>query len=156
VVCGAAETERQRAARCRANGVVLGSEAAATLPGVVAEFLAVPTRVAYRVLVWVKTKAVPGDGPLRSKGFFGSSRDMSEVGARIEASAGLSEGDVVQCGFFLPGGNAVEATAKVVRIAAGGGDAVQYGVRWIELSSPDRDSIKRFVDRSARRPPAGA
>jgi hypothetical protein len=90
-------TDRAKVARCQANAYITKPIRPVEFLEKVSQFLDIPERQSYRVLLKVKVK-----GKTTTEPFFCSSRNISVTGLLIETDKILEKGDVISCSFFLP------------------------------------------------------
>jgi CheY-like chemotaxis protein len=139
VLCGASESERRRAADCRANAHVVTPVDADALAREVLPLLSVQSRASYRVLVRVQV-----DEPQAARSFFCTSANLSASGILLEAPEPMRTGQAIGCSFFLPGKVRVEGRGRVVREGTTS-QRRHFGVRFLELPQEAVQAIERFV-----------
>jgi hypothetical protein len=79
-------------------------------------------------------------------------QDISVGGAFIRSDLLFEIGEELAIAFTLPAGSAVQARARVVRVARDTGDdgvAAGMGIQFVQLSDSDRDAILALVQRGS-------
>jgi CheY-like chemotaxis protein len=144
MVCHGTPKELERVTTCGANTWIEKPIRAEQLIQSVGQFLDVPLRRGYRVLLKVKA-----DGAHDGLEFFGMSHNISVSGILIETEAVLAKGDNVTCSFFLPGSHQIMVSGNVVRIDKQKETVTQYGIRFSNLAAKCREEIEKFIDSHA-------
>lgn len=146
ILCPNNAMDLERCARCKATLVVTLPVGPAELLGKVEQFLDIPRRESYRVLVSVLV-----EGREKDNQFFGRSGNISTTGMLIETEKALAKGDRLQCSFFLPDSGQIKTNGDVVRVVgpASGSKTSQYGIRFQPLTVEAKTAIEGFVERKS-------
>jgi CheY-like chemotaxis protein len=144
IVCSNSATDRAKVARCQANAYITKPIRPVEFLEKVSQFLDIPERQSYRVLLKVKVK-----GKTTTEPFFCSSRNISVTGLLIETDKILEKGDVISCSFFLPKSECIVTDAEVMRVMKGEDNVHQYGVKYLDIDPKFRSSIEAFIKNKA-------
>jgi DNA-binding response OmpR family regulator len=146
IVCNNTKADLDRVSRCKANTYVSRPIRPLLFLEKVSQFLDIPARKCYRVLLKVKVNGNTGN-----ESFFCSSRNISVSGILIETDKYLEKGSNVTCSFFLPGESrtSVSVDGEIVRAAKTSADLYQFGIRFNAMETGDREAITAFVNRQA-------
>jgi DNA-binding response OmpR family regulator len=140
VLCSADESERRRAADCRANARKVTPVDADALAREILPLLTVPSRAIYRVLARVQRDEASGP-----RFFFCTSANLSTGGILLETTESLHVGEALGLSFFLPGKVRVEGRGSVVREVEEADGQRQFGVQFDDLTPEALAAIERFV-----------
>lgn len=142
IIASLKKTDMERCASCGANDCITRPLDPKKLFEKISRLLDVPERRAVRVLIKVTVKGNLGIEP-----FFGSTLNISASGLLLETEKILARGDIVTCSFFLPDSERILADCEVMRVAKRERQFL-YGLRFIELTEKDKDSIEGFINRN--------
>ena len=106
----------------------------------VGEFLSIPERKSYRVLIKVEVK-----GKFMNTPFFCSSQDLSSSGILLETEKPLAKGDMISCSFFLPNSERIFSDGEVVRVVRRSLNIFRYGVRFLDIHPEYAVAISTFI-----------
>jgi DNA-binding response OmpR family regulator len=141
LVCSGQEEDIARCVKCNANMFISIPVNTAVLLQEAHRLLNIAPRKNCRVPVKIRV-----DGLVRGRHFTGMSENISSAGMLFWSSAGLLEGDTVQCTFSLSGSRQVTVSGEVVRVLAGrSGDESGYGVSFADISTEAASAIRRFA-----------
>ena len=106
---------------------------------------AIAPRKSYKVILKATVH-----GQEKDNAFLCTSQDISASGILIETDRDLNKGDRITFSFFLPGASQIVVDGVLVR-SEKKGDALHYGIRFIDLEEESCQAIERFVDSFARK-----
>jgi CheY-like chemotaxis protein len=142
IACSGTEPELVRIRQCKANSYITKPIRPVQFLESVSQFLDVPERKSYRVLLKARVEGKFGSGP-----FYCSSQNISISGMLIDTEKALEKGDVLSCSFFLPGSECIVTDAEVMRSVRTAENAVSYGVRFLNLRPAFKAAIETFIER---------
>ncbi len=134
------KSDLERSLVSGANSFLTRPVVAEELVQKVSQFLNIPERKSYRVLIKVEVK-----GKFMNVPFFCSSQDLSSSGILLETDKPLAKGDTISCSFFLPNSERVAAEGEVVRVMRKAVKTFQYGVKFVNLHPDYMSAIDTFI-----------
>jgi DNA-binding response OmpR family regulator len=144
MVCKDTGMDRTRCENSGANAYVTRPIEAAALIEKISQLLNVPQRKSYRVLLKVTV-----DGKFLNESFYCYSQNLSASGILLETDKELSDGDTINCSFFLPGSLRIIAEGEVVRFTKKSINTFHYGIKFINLNTEQESAIKGFIQKRA-------
>lgn len=146
LICANIPSEVEECSQCKANAVLTRPPNTAVLLEMARELLSIASRASYRCLL-----SVAVDSAIDGASFFCRSVNISSTGMLIEAEHALAKGDSLTCSFFLPTGGRINVLSEVVRDSRPpyGSGANQYGLRFVQLSTEDRQKLEEFIKEQA-------
>jgi c-di-GMP-binding flagellar brake protein YcgR len=99
---------------------------------------AIAPRKSYKVILKATVQG-------QDSAFLCTSQDISASGILIETDRDLNKGDRITFAFFLPGASRIVADGEMVR-SERNGDALHYGIRFVDIKEESRQAIERFID----------
>ncbi len=148
LLCDNTPLHQELARRCCANAVVTRPVDTGLLSARVGQLLDVPPRRSYRVVLNIAVEGMHNNLPVMC-----SSVNVSSGGMLIRSREKLSQGDRIECSFYLPDGSRVSAQGEIVRAVRqdSPSDASHYGIRFMAFSPGSEAAITAFIDREQNR-----
>lgn len=149
LLCDSNPAHRERCLRSGANAVVIKPVDHVLFARKVQELLDVAPRRYYRVGLNVSIDSARHERPLAF-----TSQNISTSGMLIRSEERLDPGERIACAFYLPDGQHLSATGRVVRIVKpeGGSSPAEYGIRFESLAPAAAHAIAAFIEKKS---PAG-
>lgn len=141
MICEDSVSNRTRCKRCGAKYILAMPVDPGQLQEKVRQFLKVPQRQAFRVILSVSV-----DGKVHDRPFLCFTENISATGALIKSELDLSPKDCISCSFFMPDGTQINTKGEIVRVFNKTGyHATFYGIRFTNIPAKSQATIDAFV-----------
>lgn len=140
VLCSNSASDIQRCKDSRANAHLTRPLDPVQFEEKVSQLLSIAERRAYRILIKIQVT-----GKIKDNSFYCSSQDLSTAGILLETDKPLSNGDIINCSFYLPKSGQIISQGEVMRAARKTVRTFQYGVRFLSMKPEHKSIIETFV-----------
>jgi c-di-GMP-binding flagellar brake protein YcgR len=135
--------DRTRCKQCGAKYILAMPVDPVQLQEKVRQFLKVPQRQAFRVILSVSV-----DGKFNDRPFLCFTENISATGALIKSELDLSLRDCISCSFYMPDGTQINTQGEIVRVFNKTGfNATFYGIRFTNIPAESQAKIEAFVQK---------
>lgn len=145
IICFNRGSDIERCKACGANSYLTKTLNPTELFLLIKEFLDIPDRENFRVLMKVTVR-----GNFNQDSFFSTSQNISISGVLLETDKELSRGDLITCSFVLLSQH-LNIEGEVMRVSKISPTLYRYGIKFINPDPSSKSSIEEFVASRSKR-----